>query len=182
MKKLLIFLLCGVLLLSLTACKKNTDQTPYEEEEYPEMYVADETVNQFILDFRNYTKLIPQDLRRGEQLEEYVFVANDCQFNVVSTAYGLRIAILGGDTQEDLERLLRTFEDVCEAVDSSCTEEQLEGAKAYMKEQTAISGNYRVSNQVKILAYTPLIQTETVKVDCNIELLAMKYLPATTTE
>ena len=177
MKKLLIFLLCGALLFSLTACKKTTVVDNYEEEEYPEMYVADLAINQFILDFRNHSKLIPQDLRRGDVEGECFFIANQCEFRIVSTEYGLHISILGGDKDEDLERLIRVFEDVCESADSSCTKAQLDGAKDFMKQQTATAGNYRVSNGVKILAFTPLVRMETVRLDCKIELLAMNYLP-----
>ena len=111
-----------------------------------------------------------------------VFTANGCEFCIVSTQHGLWIAIQGGDTQEDWARMVRTFEDVCIAADKSCTKEQLAGAKAFMKEQTATAGNYRVSNEVKILAYTPIIRMETVKVGCKIELLAMNYLPVEETE
>lgn len=177
MKKILIFLLCGVMLLSLTACKKSSVSNTPEEEEYPEMYVEDLAVNRFLLDFKERTGITPQGLGRGTVSGEYSLSVNLCEVRLLSTENGLRISILSGNTQEDMDRLLFVFEKVCKAADTSLTAGQLANAKDYLNKQTETVGNYRISNYLKILAFTPLVNVETVKLDCKIDLLAMNYLP-----
>lgn len=178
MKKLLIFLLCGVMLLSLTACKKEENDTPVDDTEFTEGYVADDTVNKFLLDYKEYTGLTPQGLGLGELEGEFSFYCNLCEVRMLPTAYGLRISILGGNTEADRERMIEAFEKICYAADGSCTQDQMNGAKSFMNNQTETAGDYRVCNEVKILAYTPLVKMDTVKLDCKIDLLAMKYLPS----
>ncbi len=177
MKKLLIFLLCSVMLLSLCACNKETEPDTSAEENFEEGYVGDATVNRFLLDYKQYTGLTPQGLGLGELEGEYTFYCSLCEVRMLPTQYGLRISILGGDSASDLERMLRAFEIICQSADASCTEEQLAGAMEFIDQQTETAGGYRISNYLKILAYTPLVELETVQLDCKIDLLAMNYLP-----
>lgn len=177
MKKLLIFLLCGVMLVSMTACKKETDTNTYTEDDYKAGFVADATVNKFLLDYQERSQTTPQGLGLGELEGEFCFYISTTEIRMLPTEYGLRISILGGNTQTDMEDMLRAFKRICQTADVSCTQEQIDGALDFMAEQTETAGNYRVSNGVKILAYTPIVHVDTVKLDCKIDLLAMNYLP-----
>ena len=181
MKKWLTYLLCGVLCLSLVACtadETKDDTTPTDDGEVQEnMYVPDKAVNRFLLDFKDATGLSLAGLNGGAYEGEYLLEVNLCEIRLTSTELGVCATITGGKTTEDQKRMKTVFEAVCKAADKSCTKEQLTAAKTWMDQQTEMAGEYRMSNGVKILSYTPLYKDETVQLDCSVRLLLMNYLP-----
>jgi hypothetical protein len=103
-----------------------------------------------------------------------------CTVHLISTKYGVHISLMGGDTIASRDRMLDIFSTITKAADSSCSESQLAVVVDKYKKQTESSSpELRVSNYMKVLTFVPVINEGTVKVDCRMELLAMKYLPAT---
>lgn len=181
MKKWLTYLLCGVLCLSLVACTGNEakeETTPTDAGEVQEnMYVPDKAVNRFLLDFKEASGLSLAGLNGGAYEGEYLLEVNLCEMRLTSTELGVCVTITGGRTPEDLKRMKTVFDAVCRVADKGCSKEQLTAAKAWMDQQTETVGDYRVSNSVKLLSYTPLFKNETVQLDCSVRLLLMNYLP-----
>lgn len=180
MKKWLIYLLCGVLCLSMVACAKGEQEDTSPDVEggvKEETYVPDETVNRFLLDFQASTGLSLAGLNAGDFEGEYLLEVNLCEMRLSATEGGVCATIKGGKNNEDLERMKTVFGAVCQIADKSCTKDQVKDAQAWMDQQTETVGNYRVSNGVKILSYTPLYKNETVQLDCSVRLLLMNYLP-----
>ena len=181
MRKLLCLLLCGALMLGLAACGDAepdvTEPTQPTEETYIKVYVDDPTVNQFITAIYEAGDMQLLGTSRGEYEGQYILYTNDCEVTVSATQYGLYVDICGGRTEKSLERVFSLFRYFSLAVDKSCTAQRLDDTISLMKEQGRNFGSYRVSNYVKVLAYTPLSTEPTVSIDCHVEMLLMNYLP-----
>lgn len=179
MKRILALCVCVLMLVGLTACNNNLIN-PYDgsEDSTPTRYVMDEALNSFITDFNKQNRYTMAGM--VQEADGSVSAEIDvCTVHLISTKYGVHISLMGGDTEASRDRMLDIFATITKAADGSCTDAQLTAVTDRYKQQTeSSSGEYRVSNYVKVLAFVPVINEGTVKVDCRMELLAMKYLPA----
>ena len=186
MKKWMILLLCGALVLCLTACvdkpEAPTPSTEPTEEDYEKVYVDNVTVNEFITDIYENSDLALQGTSRGSKPDQYILYTNGCEVTVYPTEYGLYADICGGKTEADLERALSLFRHLTQIADSSANRDQLDAAVEKMSKPDSSFAEYRVSNYVKILRYRSLTETPGVSVDCHIELLLMNYRPPVSQE
>ena len=180
MKKWIALCLCVMMLVGMTACNNNL-VNPYDEsdESLPTQYVQDEALNRFIVDFNQQGRYKMAGM--VQEADGSVSAEIDvCTVHLISTKYGVHISLMGGDTIASRDRMLDIFSTITKAADSSCSESQLAVVVDKYKKQTESSSpELRVSNYMKVLTFVPVINEGTVKVDCRMELLAMKYLPAT---
>lgn len=178
MKRYLLILLSLLMLFCTAGCQEDTENPDSfaSEESHTPQYVIDEVVNRFILTFRGQKRYVLAGLTQGSD-GSCTAEIDQCQIKMTSTAQGLHVALQGGSTTEARDRMLDIFATIAKTVDVSCTARQVEDATAYLKEQTGHIGAYRVSNYVKVLGYVPVIATDTVQVDCRMEMLVMHYLP-----
>ena len=186
-RRLLAFLLCAALtatlMTGLTACKKKEadtpDTTPTEnDEEYNTIYAVDELINRFFTEYvEDYGDEVYNPHRDPADVKAYIATINECTVtvrNVADTKNGLHIIIQGGHTEKTRNKMMNTFSKIACSIDASCTVSMVNEAVNHLVEQTATVNDYRLSNYVKVLHYSPI--NEEVGVPCRIELLAMNYL------
>ena len=178
-KKAVCISLAVLMLLGMVGCGKTPDDQPVSsvpEESHVTQYVADEAINRFIVAFQEQNRYVMAG--RTQNRDGSVTAEIDlCRITLKSTKFGLHVALDGGDTIKAQDRMLDIFAVIAMAVDPGCSQGLAKKSIEYLKGCTKDSGNYRVSNYVKVLNYVPLTQTETVKVNCRMEFLIMHYLP-----
>lgn len=204
MKRLLALLLCLVMLMSLTACKKNKDYGQYTPttttgEPQDPSYAIDPLINRFFTDFvvkYGVESLDVQSIRRApgtadtpaeDLTKEYIATINGLTVTLRNASYTvnaegqepyetclLRITIEGGSTVKSRDRMMQIFAMAARIVDPGCTTDMTDKAIAEMEKMTE-TGSYRVSNYVKVERYTPIV--EEYGVPTKIEMLAMNYVP-----
>lgn len=181
MKKLLSLLLCGLLILSMTACAEKPDDTNNQnqssDDDYFISFVDNATVNKFIMDFNDYGTMQILGTTAGAEPGQYILSINDCEVTARSLEHGLYLSIRGGNNDVAKKRVVNLFRYIARVADSSCSVTQLDNAVKEMEAQGNTIRDYRVSNYVKLLAYTPLSTEASVKVNCQVEMLLMNYLP-----
>ena len=178
MRKWIAFCLCLVMLVAMTACKDSGDNHNDESDEsVATRYVLDDALNSFITDFNTQTRYTLAGM--VQESDGSVSAEIDmCTIHMKSTKYGVYISLMGGDTVESRDRMLDIFSTITLAVDKSCPQSQLAVVVDKYKKQTESSSNeFRVSNYMKVLTFVPVINEGTVKVDCRMELLVLKYTP-----
>lgn len=197
LKRLFLLTLCGLLIFSCAACgeadtedaedKKNSVPTrpaftlPSNDTQQtvPVTYVPDEAVNKFILavkeqftsDDGSKAEEYTVGIEQGNNQGEYVLTIQGCRITVTSHKNGLSAILVGGRGEQGQKDLFSAFRVVAAAADSSCSGSQCQSAIDFMKQQTAASGSYRVSNYIQILSYMPSIQLEGSATDCRLDLL-----------
>ena len=188
MKKLLTILLCGLLVLGLTACGGNTKTdeptvttTTTAEEEGEKVYVEDPTVNRFLNDMYAKSDIQLLGTANGSKLGEYILYTNNCEITIYPLEHGLYLDICGGRSEKDLERAISLFRHITQLVDASATEARVNEASDMMRKPDNNFSEYRVSNYVKILYFQALSTQPNISIDCHIELMLLNYLPPTPT-
>lgn len=183
MKRLLVWMLCLALLLVPAGCGEETpDDTPQtssaaeSDESGENQYVVDPLINRFILAFEKQHRYVLAGLVQNTDLSCTAYV-DVCKVTMRSSERGLHFTLFGGDTEEVRDRMLDIFYSIAQVTDPSCTDEQAQIAVNYLKSRTETIANHRVSNYVTVNAYVPIVQMDTVQVDCRMEFTATNYLP-----
>ena len=186
LKRILLIALCLTLLLGIVGCGEDTTETPAttttttttaQDDDALPQYVVDEQINRFILAFEKQTRYELAGLTQNSDLSCTAYI-DTCTLTMRSTQHGLLFSIDGGHTEKERSRMLDIFYSIGQTTDPSCSNSQMDTAVAYLAAQTENVGNYRVSNYVKVLAYIPIVNQDTVKVPCRMEFLATNYLAA----
>lgn len=183
MKRVLLIALCMALLMGTVGCGRDAAETPSAPTTTTTtttgtpQYVLDEQINRFILAFKQQQRYVLAGLTQNADRSCTAYI-DVCEITMRSTKSGLLFSITGGHSAKDRDRMLDIFYSVGQVTDPSCTNSQMESAVRYLAAQTETVGNYRVSNYVKVAAYVPIINLETVKVPCRMEFLATNYLSA----
>ena len=181
MKRLLLLMLCGAILLCATACKKNVDDdTSLPEVSTVVTPVPDPVISRFITEYNAFSKRTLHDYFREETVKSYKGIANECDFyitndNDAATNPGLRISIIGGTTEEDRARMVEVFVDVARVVDTYVSNDLLNKAVDHMMAQTGPLTNYRFCGYLEVETYMPIVDTGTGVVPCRIDLVAYQY-------
>lgn len=185
MKKLLLILLCGTLLLSITACKKPGNVNPLPDDssvtdESMDMdLVPDPLINRFITEYNAQSKMTLHSYVRGETTNEYKGIANECDITITSKEDDvnpeLRVSIMGGTTEESWEKMMAVFVDVAQVVDEYVSKTTLQEAVDYLTAQTAPLSNYRFCGYMMVETYMPIVDNGTGIVPCRIDLVGYQY-------
>ena len=119
MKRLCLLLLCGLLLLSATACKnKNPQKDPVlMEDSSTVLLVPNAAISQFITDYNAITKMELHDYIRLETITEYMGVSYECDVYMTDNTGNeenpqFRVTIMGGTTEEKREQMFAVIADV----------------------------------------------------------------------
>lgn len=179
LKRLLLLTLCGVLMLVCAACgeQEPAKQQPTQTNEtYPITYVPNETVNRFIVTFKERSGLSLQGITQGAAPDEYVMTLNGCQMSMTPSATGMGVVILGERGEVGQKNLFTAFSHIANAADKSCTTAQLDAAIAFMKKQTGSSTEFRVCNEVKILSYSPSVKVGGSATPHRLDLVLLNYV------
>lgn len=178
MKRLLLFCLCAALLLGCVGCgKEPAEPANSADESLPAKYAIDPNVDLFIQAFDKQTRYTLAGLTHNGDYSCTAYI-DLCQLTITPTPKGLHFALTGGSTEEQRDRMLDVFYSVAQAADASCSDAQAQAAVSYLRAQTESVGNYRISNYVTVTAYVPIVNMDTVKVDCRMEFVATNYQPA----
>lgn len=174
MKRVWTLLLCVLLVLGMTACKKEQKKeapattaatTTETTEEGPRTYVHNEVINRFLVRFVEMHPSWYMDtttINRGKDLSEYTAVINECQVVLTDvsgkpfasgTRYALQITIVGGKTEKSVDNMLTAFALIGMAADSSLSQESAEAAAAFLAERETVE-NTIVSEYVMLQKYT----------------------------
>lgn len=180
LKQLLLFALCGALTLAAVACDEEapapTTQPSQTEESYTISYVPNETINRFILTFKERSELQIQDIAQGNSPNEYTMVLTSCQVTLSASANGMGVMIQSQPGETGQKNLFAAFTHIAKAADKSCTKTHLDNAIAFMKQQTSSSESYRVCNEVKILSYLPSVQVGGSATPHRLDLVLLNYV------
>ena len=180
MKKFLIFLLCGVMLLSLAACKdteenKQGQSIPHEEGDVYISYANDPTVDKFIQEFMKTANIKPHNIRLGNRDGEYVFTVDLVDVTLTPQEKGLSVLINGGQTSKPQEMAYTVYGWCAKTLDPTVGDYQIRDSISQMRASQGSFGDVRLSMYCKLVAYVPSTVTETVKVDSRIELWGFEY-------
>lgn len=187
-KRLFLFLLCGLLMLAAIGCGQDdqTEETnptePTAEEPYTEAYVPNETVSRFLVALKERGDYQNLFIEPGSVPDEYVVALNGCRVHLSPSEAGLGVMIFSNPGQSGQERLFSVFSNVTKAADKSCTQDQLDAALAFVKEQTASSPSFRVCNEVKILSYLPSVKVGGTETEPRLDLVLLNYNESETEE
>ena len=182
MKKLLLLVLCGAILLSFTACKKDIP----EDNSQPEVStvvtpVPDPVISRFITEYNELSKLDLHDyFRQDDAVNSYKGVAGRCDVYITSNTADpsnpeLHITIMGGTTEEDQARMFAVFTDVAQVLDTYVSKDQLKQAVDHMTAQTSTLTNYRFCGYLEVKTYMPILNIGTGIVPCRIDLVGYQY-------
>ena len=179
LKRLLLLTLCGVLMLGAVACgeeaQEETTQTQEETETPVIGYTQNETVDRFLKNLQERSSLNTLNVTRGSNPNEYVLTLYGCQVSITPSTAGMGLVVWGEEGEKGEELVLGAFTHLVHAADKSCTQEQLDAAIAFMKEQTSSSGGFRVCNEVKLLSYSPSVEAVGVVTKPRLDLLLLNY-------
>lgn len=195
MKRVLSLLLCAVMVLGLTACKKEEsgdDETPVTSatvaaptDATPKVYAHNEIINRFFVKYLTaYPResLDPDTIRRGADLQEYYAVVEGCEVKLSDISkkkdssgirYALQIEISGGSTIKSRDALFLAFAKIAQAADSDCSSLAVERITAQLEEAAQVmTREMQVSPRVWIASYAPIIENEemAVSVPCRMVL------------
>lgn len=191
MKKCLIFLLCGLMLLSMTACGGEEEQgsIPHEEGEVYVSYANDPTADMFIQAFMKVADYQPHDIHSGDREGEVIFIVDQTTVTLVPQDTGMYVYIDGGTTDDQLAMALTTFSWCVKAIDPAASDITIKNCLDRMKSSESSFGNVWITMYTKLAAYLPAVKMDTVQTNARIELWAHQYkadenatrTPATTT-
>lgn len=183
MKRFCLLLLCGLLLLSATACKnKNPQKDPVlMEDSSTVLLVPNAAISQFITDYNAITKMELHDYIRLETITEYMGVSYECDVYMTDNTGNeenpqFRVTIMGGTTEEKREQMFAVFADVAAALDHYASKEQINNAITYLTEQSAPVSAYRFTGYLEVETYMPIVDTGTGVVGCRIDLVMNQYV------
>lgn len=182
MKKIVLLFLCAALLLTASACKPKKTQSGeiIENSMGTVRPTVNAAVSKFIEDFNasapnpihSYTRTEELNVYSGIISEKTVIITDDTD-NEENPM--LRLSILGGTTEEDLETSLTIFCEAAKVLDPYATKEQINDAAQHLKAQTTSVYNYRVSGYLFVETYMPILDVGSTKVDCRIDMVANQY-------
>ena len=182
MKRLCLLLLCGLLLLSATACKnKNPQKDPVlMEDSSTVLLVPNAAISQFITDYNAITKMELHDYIRLETITEYMGVSYECDVYMTDNTGNeenpqFRVTIMGGTTEEDQARMFAVFTDVAQVLDTYVSKDQLKQAVDHMTAQTSTLTNYLFCGYLEVKTYMPILNIGTGIVPCRIDLVGYQY-------
>lgn len=179
MKKFLIFLLCGVMLLSLAACRGDKDEqegsVPHEEGDVYVSYANEPTVDKFIQDFIKVSSIKPHDIRLGNVDGDYMFTVDLCDVTLHPADNGMSVIINAGRTDSQKEMALSIFKWCVKTLDSDANDSDVQTFINRMKTSDSSFGDARISMYCKLSAFIPAVDIETVETDCRIELWGYQY-------
>ena len=180
MKKFFIFLLCGVMLFTLAACKnkeenKQTQSIPHEEGDVYVSYANEPTVDMFIQSFIKIADIQPHNIRLGDRSGEYMFTVDQTDVTMMPQETGMSVFINGGQTEERQEMAFTVFGWCVKAMDDSAGDPQIKDCVSQMRSATTTVSDVRLSMYCKLVAFVPSTAVETVKVDSRIELWGFNY-------
>lgn len=192
MKKCLIFLLCGLMLLSMTACggeEEPQGSVPHEEGDVYVSYANDPTADMFIQAFMKVADYEPHDIHLGDREGEVIFVVDQTNVTLLPQETGMSIYIDGGTTDEQLAMALNVFTWSIKAIDPAASDTTIKNCTDRIKSAESSFGNVWISMYTKLAAYMPAVKMDTVQTNARIELWAHQYkadenatrTPATTT-
>ena len=180
MKRFLLPILCLILLLGAVGCgedaPQNNNPSSSVDESYAEQYVVDPVINRFLIAFKQQKRYTLAGMVQNTDLSCTAYI-DVCQVTLRSTQRGLHFTLTGGNTEAQRNRMLDVFYSIAQVTDPSCTDTQMQTALNHFTAQTDPVMNHRVSNDITVNTYVPVIQTDTVQVDCRMEFTATNYLP-----
>ena len=185
MKRILLTILCLILLLSAVGCgtshtdpdtHTNKPTTDLSGESGPNQYVVDPVINRFILAFEKQNRYVLAGLTQNADLSCTAYL-DVCQVTMHTTEHGLHFSLTGGDTEAVRNRMLDIFYSIAQVTDTTATNSQMDAAVSYLQAQTETITNHRVSNYVTVNAYVPIVNMDTVRVDCRMDFTATNYRP-----
>ena len=182
MKKFGLILLCGVLLLSATACGKTPEYKDpvLIEDSYPVQAVPNAVISRFITEYNASTDMDLHDYFRLTELNEYEAEAYECKVYITDNTDNadnpaLRVTIMGGTTEEDRDRMFTVFAQMCSVLDTYASKTQINDTVFYLRDQTAPVSAYRFTGYLEVETYMPIIDIGTGVVDSRIDLVAYQY-------
>ncbi len=191
MKRVLALLLCAVMVLSLSACKKKDKEgqeqttapsTTTTTETYNKLYAHNEIINRFFAEYlAKNTDLDTDTIRRGKDQSEYVAVISECDVTITDVSakeypsgvrYAMQIAIEGGVTEKERNAMLAVFAKIAMTVDTSCYQNTVDSAVTTLEAATKPQ-EMRVSSFVRVASYSPIIENKEMSIStpCRMVLL-----------
>ena len=200
MKRILLLALCLLMLVGAVGCgtkpsNQTTTTTTEDPTPYPTQtatgftttttgstttvqttttipqYVADPVVNQYLLDFEKQTRYTLVGMHQNSDKSVTAYI--DAHTIIIrSTQYGLHFSLTGGSTKADRDRMLDIFASLAQVADPSCSNNRMESALIYLKGQKNSVAKHEVSDTLTVTGYVPIIDNDTVHVDCRMEFIA----------
>lgn len=158
--------------------QNSTEQTTDSIEEEI-VYATDDIVNRFIKEFNASSSFQMSNIEKGNIRTKFFAYANDCYIEMINAndagAECFSISVNGG--KEDLERdkMFDVAVDVIRTLDPSISAEKITQVIEYLKNEQYMVNDYKVTDNVIVETYVPIVELSYGKNDCRIDIISKNY-------
>ena len=154
---------------------EETNESSVEET----VYATDEVVNRFIKEFNAGSSFQMSDISKGNIRTKFFAYANNCYIEMINAndagAECFSVTVNGGKENSERDRMFEVAADVIRTLDPSIPADKITQTIEYLKNEQYMVKDYKVTDNVIVETYVPIVELSYGKSDCRIDIISKNY-------